>query len=269
MTENWKEKKKSIYQWNCWNKENAQNALKLWNFLFRMSPFGQERELLHLKHCLSAHLFELPQHFACSSTCMINEIKHLSNDKLAIFCDLGRVSLCGELLYIAGFISSSFSMLLCLEPFLSALDMSVFLLCYLTSSFYVFLLWGVQKEWLSICTSFRPLPNCLYFLVQLRRVSSQNGLSAIFYIFKVRALSYTQNNAFLMIPSSLYIKVYIWSCDQKVSQIFLLFFYIFQQLESQISKIDQNGYNSFCDYNSSICLHSNKGISIYLYLNGF
>ena len=42
--------------------------------------------------------------------------------------------------YLAGFISSSFSMLLYLEPFLSALDMSVFLFCYLTSSFYAFLL---------------------------------------------------------------------------------------------------------------------------------
>ena len=52
-----------------------------------------------------------------------------------------------------------------------------------------------------------------------------------------------------MIPSSLYIKVYIWSYDKKVSQIFLLFSLqmIFQQLKSQISEIDQNGYNPFCD----------------------
>ena len=28
---------------------------------------------------------------------------------------------------------------------------------------------------------------------------------------------------------------------------FLIIFFIFQQLESQISKIDQNGVNSFCD----------------------
>ena len=28
---------------------------------------------------------------------------------------------------------------------------------------------------------------------------------------------------------------------------FLTIFFIFQQLKSQISKIDQNGYNPFCD----------------------
>ena len=33
----------------------------------------------------------------------------------------------------------------------------------------------------------------------------------------------------------------------KVSTIFSLFCFIFQQLQSQISHIDQNGYNPFCD----------------------
>ena len=50
------------------------------------------------------------------------------------------------------------------------------------------------------------------------RVLSQNGLSAIFEIFKVMAPLYTiQNNTFLMIPFSLYmyIKEYFWSYDQK------------------------------------------------------
>ena len=28
---------------------------------------------------------------------------------------------------------------------------------------------------------------------------------------------------------------------------FLIIFFIFQQLKSQISKFDQNGYNPFCD----------------------
>ena len=28
---------------------------------------------------------------------------------------------------------------------------------------------------------------------------------------------------------------------------FLIIFFIFQQLKSQISQIDQNGYNAFCD----------------------
>ena len=54
-------------------------------------------------------------------------------------CMFSVISLCGDLLCIAGFISSSFSMLLCLEHFPAALDMSVLLVCCLTSSFYIFL----------------------------------------------------------------------------------------------------------------------------------
>ena len=51
----------------------------------------------------------------------------------------------------------------------------------------------------------------------------------------------------IMIPSSLYIKVYIGSYDQKYHKFSYYFLYISQQLKSQISKIDQNGYNPFCD----------------------
>ena len=53
-----------------------------------------------------------------------------------------------------------------------------------------------------------------------------------------------QNNACLMIPSSLYIKVY-----KKLSEVMIksITNFLFQQLKSQISKIDQNGYNPFCD----------------------
>ena len=36
---------------------------------------------------------------------------------------------------------------------------------------------------------------------------------------------------------------------------FLITFFIFQQLKSQISKIYQNGYNSFCDDTLQMQLH--------------
>ena len=46
-----------------------------------------------------------------------------------------------------------------------------------------------------------------------------------------------------MIPFSLFMNEYFWSYDQKYYN-FLIIFFIFQQL---ISQIDQNGYNPFCD----------------------
>ena len=55
------------------------------------------------------------------------------------------------------------------------------------------------------------------------RVLSQNALSAIFEIFKVRAPSY---NTFLMIQCSLYRKEYFWSYDQKYYKFSYYFFYI-------------------------------------------
>ena len=93
---------------------------------------------------------------------------------------------------------------------------------------------GSQKGWLYGST--------------IWRLSSQNGLSTIFDIFKVRELSYrpNTNNAFLMILSSLCIKVYISEVMLKSITNFLIIFFIFQQLKSQISQIDQNGYNPFC-----------------------
>ena len=50
-----------------------------------------------------------------------------------------------------------------------------------------------------------------------------------------------------MIPSSSYIKVYISEVMIKSITNVLIIFFIFQQLKSQISQIDQNGYNPFCD----------------------
>ena len=38
---------------------------------------------------------------------------------------------------------------------------------------------------------------------------------------------------------------------------FLIIFFIFQQLKSQISQIDQNGYNAFCD----------ETLHIYIYIH--
>ena len=53
-----------------------------------------------------------------------------------------------------------------------------------------------------------------------------------------------------MIPSSIYIKVYkkiISDVMNKCITNFPIISFIFQQLKSQISKIYQNWYNSFCD----------------------
>ena len=49
-----------------------------------------------------------------------------------------------------------------------------------------------------------------------------------------------------MIHFSLYIKVYFEVMMQSISN-FLIIFFIFQQLRSKISQIDQNGYKPFCD----------------------
>ena len=39
---------------------------------------------------------------------------------------------------------------------------------------------------------------------------------------------------------------------------FLIIFFIFQQLKSQISQIDQNGYNAFCDETLHLVMCANK-----------
>ena len=49
-----------------------------------------------------------------------------------------------------------------------------------------------------------------------------------------------------MIPFSLYVKVYFEVMIKSITN-FLIIFFIFQQLKSQISHIDQNGYNPFCN----------------------
>ena len=49
-----------------------------------------------------------------------------------------------------------------------------------------------------------------------------------------------------MIHCSLYIKEYFEVMIKSITH-FLIIFFIFQQLKSQISQIDQNGYNAFCD----------------------
>ena len=48
---------------------------------------------------------------------------------------------------------------------------------------------------------------------------------------------------------------------------FLIIFFIFQQLKSQISQIDQNGYNAFCDeILVSLCLECISN-NIYIFIN--
>ena len=49
-----------------------------------------------------------------------------------------------------------------------------------------------------------------------------------------------------MIPFSLYIKEYFEVMIKSITN-FLIILFTFQQLKSQISQIDQNGYNLFCD----------------------
>ena len=39
---------------------------------------------------------------------------------------------------------------------------------------------------------------------------------------------------------------------------FLIIFFIFQQLKAQISQIDQNGYNAFCDETLHIYVNSDN-----------
>ena len=91
--------------------------------------------------------------------------------------------------------------------------------------------------------------------------------SAIFDIFtSVRApLRIIQNNTFLMIHCSLYIKWIIFEVmTSKVLQIFLLFSLYFSSLNLQISQIDQNGYNSVLRWNSSyIGCHKATGYAFY------
>ena len=60
-----------------------------------------------------------------------------------------------------------------------------------------------------------------------------------------------QNNVFLMIPSSWYIKVYFLKLWSKVSHFFLLFSLYFSCLNLKISQIYQNGYNPVLRWNSS------------------
>ena len=79
------------------------------------------------------------------------------------------------------------------------------------------------------------LTNAIVIQRYICRVLSQNALSAIFDIFKVRAPSYLSNDTLLIIYKGIFLK--LWS---KVLQIFLLFSLCF-------SSIDQHGYNAFCD----------------------
>ena len=55
------------------------------------------------------------------------------------------------------------------------------------------------------------------------------------------------NDTLLIIYNGLFLK--LWLDD--VLQVFLLFFLVFRQLESQISQIDQIRFDQFCDKNSS------------------
>ena len=48
---------------------------------------------------------------------------------------------------------------------------------------------------------------------------------------------------------------------------FLIIFFIFQQLKSEISQIDQNGYNAFCDDETlHIYMYTHKQKQTYIHL---
>ena len=92
------------------------------------------------------------------------------------------------------------------------------------------------------------------------RDSSQNGLSTIFEIFKVRAPSCNYN----IMPFEWYLAhfIYRYIFEVMIRSImnFLIILFIFQQRQSHISQIDQNGYNPFCD----ATLHISSGVAVVL-----
>ena len=107
-----------------------------------------------------------------------------------------------------------------------------------------------QKHSLIICASERSeraLRTIVYFhfsgtaiqCICIWRDLSQNDLNAMHNRI-------IQNNTFLMIPFSLYIRNILEVMIKSITN-FLIIFFIFQQLKSQISQIDQNGVKPFCD----------------------
>ena len=76
------------------------------------------------------------------------------------------------------------------------------------------------------------------------RVLSQNALSAIFDIFKVRAPSYN-TNTFLMIHCSLYIKEYFWGYDQKYYKFSYYFSLYFSSLNLKYLKLTKMDITHF------------------------
>ena len=78
-----------------------------------------------------------------------------------------------------------------------------------------------------------------------------------------------QNNTFLMIPFSLYIKIIFEVMIKSITN-FLIIFFIYQQLKSQISQIDQNGVNPFCHETLHFVfpyrrLRAKRALSLYIY----
>ena len=69
-----------------------------------------------------------------------------------------------------------------------------------------------------------------------------------------------------MIHCSLYIKEYkLFQVMIKSITNFLIIFFIFQQLKSQISQIDQNGYNAFCDETLHMLVQKNLSVEYIMY----
>ena len=95
------------------------------------------------------------------------------------------------------------------------------------------------------------------FTINKLRVLSQNGLSTIFDIFKVRAPSYNTNNTFLMIPFSLHVYKGIFLILSKVLQIFLLFSLYFSSLSLiylKLTKMDITCFAMKLFESRSVCI---------------
>jgi len=91
------------------------------------------------------------------------------------------------------------------------------------------------------------------------RVLLQNRLSTIFEYLKVRKTLYKTKKKmpFKWYRSDYDMKWYFSSCDQKYHNFIFL---IFQELQSQISQIDLNGFNPFCNQTLQLCLSINYRI---------
>ena len=88
---------------------------------------------------------------------------------------------------------------------------------------------------------------------------SQKPISPLLSICKYGHHRIIQNIIFKMIPRSIHINDCFWSYVQKYQKLSIIFF-IFQQLQSQISQFDKNWLISFCKKKLFTCRMKKKEI---------